>query len=127
MATAKKETTAKTTSTGFVPKVKRALVLPLLKKQDDVPIYIKITGAINTSESGAQKAGDGKDMEPARVCNCDNLETGEQCQIIVNTVLESTLQRNFPDDSYVGCGFEIIQHKTPGKRYKTYTVNELGL
>lgn len=110
----------------YQPKIKRTLVLPLLKKADDVPIYIRIEGEIHTGKE-VKGVGDKAKMAPARLVNCMNLETGELCQIIVNKVLEETLIEHYPDGGYVGLGFEIIQHQVEGKRYKTYTVNELEL
>lgn len=125
--TTKKATTAATTAAGFKPTVKKILVLPLLKKVDEVPLYVEITGAIfkGSQTITATESKTKKQMEPADLANVRNLETGDVAQIIVNSVLKSTLEENYPDQSYVGCWFEIIQHQVEGKRYKTYTVNEL--
>ena len=125
---AKQETTPhapETTAPAF--KVKRNITLPLLKPQLEVPVYIKITGQIFTGKA-VQKAGDGKDMEPAKIVNCINLETGEECQIIVPSVLDSILNEEFTDNAYVGKGFQITKHaKVAGKRYHTFSVAELEL
>ena len=130
MATAKaKETTQAVVekATGFVPKVKRNITLPLIKPQIDVPVYIQVTSAVFVGKA-IQKAGDGKDMEPAKLVNCVNLETGEEAQIIVPSVLNGIFEDEYPDQSYVNKGFQITKHaKASGKRYHAFSVAELEL
>lgn len=53
---------------------------------------------------------------------------GNEKELLVATVLRSTLTENYPDDSYVGKTFACVQGPVPaGKRYKTMTVNEVEL
>lgn len=53
---------------------------------------------------------------------------GNEHEILVATVLRSTLTENYPDDAYVGKTFACTQGPVPdGKRYKTMDVKEVTL
>lgn len=134
---AKKQTTpaetTETTTPAETPKApqfkrKAQLTFPVLKKQDDTPIFVRIEGAIFTGRDIQTKKGE--EMEkPAQIARVTNLETGEQMEMICNKVLESTLNEQMPDDGYVGKCFEIIQRVgkkgAGGRAYKTYSVWEI--
>lgn len=112
---------------AFTPKVKKLITLPLLKFQIDEPVYIKFLEPMFTGKE-IKGAGDKAKMEPATLANCVNLETGEECQIILATVLKSILTENYENDAYVGCGFQITKgKKASGKAYNPYAVAELEL
>jgi len=115
-----------TTTTGFNPdevKVVKNVTLPLLKKEDDRPVYIKSIGAIYKGKQVNGKEAD--KMEPADLMNIVNLETGEEMQIICNAVMKSTFNEEYPDDSYIGKCFRVTQMKVEGKRYKNYSIAEI--
>lgn len=108
-------------------KVKRNITLPLIKPQLDTPVYLKVTSAIFQGKK-IEGTGDKAKMEPADLVNCINLESGEEAQIIVPSVLKGIFHDEFPDDSYVGKGFMITKHpKASGKRYHPFSVAELEL
>lgn len=126
---AKKETTTATATAApaapFVPKIAKVVTLPLSKFKVDVPKYVQFEGAIFTGKPVKAKDGEAEE-KPADLANVIDLETGEPCQIIVGSVLRGILEDNYPDAGYIGHRFQIIQHaQREGKRYKTYTVNEL--
>jgi hypothetical protein len=58
---------------------------------------------------------------------CTDLETGQDVQVIVATVLRGILTEDYPNDSYVGKGFAITQYRVPGKDYNHFDVAELEL
>ena len=123
MANAAKEPKQPDKPKGFTPKVVKQVTLPILKKADNETVYIAVLGPIF---QGKQVSGkDAEKMEPAQLMNCCNLETGEECQIICNAVLKSTLEENYPDEGYVGKAFSIMQYKVEGKRYKNYKIAEI--
>jgi hypothetical protein len=113
-------------------KVKRPLVLPTLKFKEEEQFAVRIETAMAKStmkESNVEKAKgakDGRKMDPATVCHVTNLDTGERQVMICGSVLESTLQEAYPGDKYVGLCFTIIKHaKAAGKRYNTYSIDEI--
>jgi len=111
----------------FVPKILKNITLPLIKPSIDVPVYIKITSEIFVGKA-IKKAGDGKDMEAAKLVSCINLETGEESQIIVPSVLNGILTDDYPDAAYIGKGFKLVKHaKGSGKAYHAFSVAELDL
>jgi len=115
------------TKAKFVPKVKKLITLPLLKFVIDEPIFVKFVDPMFVGKE-IKGGGDKAKMEPATLANVVNLETGEQCQIILATVLKSILSENYADDAYVGCGFQITKGKKgSGKSYNPYSVAELEL
>ena len=139
-----KETKATETKTPSF-KIKRAITLPLVKPQIDVPVYVKITAPMVVGKVIGDK-------DAAILCNVINLETGEEAQLIIPSVLQGIFHDDFgaplygtegkgqptkvisepaadqEKDSYVGLGFQITKHaKASGKQYNPYSVAELDL
>lgn len=115
---------------GFKFKVKKHVTLPLLVVNDEVPSYVKITGAIFQAKelegSRARKNENGQVQQPPHLFHAINLETGEMVQAIANDVLKSTLEDTYPDESYVGKSFEYVRHAmVKGKKYKTFSITEI--
>lgn len=127
-APAKKATNRKPAqkpATGFTPKVKRSLVLPLLNRgmKPGDSLYVEITGEMY---EGRPQKGAKANEKPATLAPATNLETGEIGEIIVSAVVESTLNDMFPNQGYIGHWFEIAKgEKKAGQRYFQYTINEL--
>ena len=115
---------APATKPAFAFKTKRNVTFTLLKKTDGVPVYIRAESTVYTGKVVEGKPGK-ESMAPARIMQVTNLETGEAQEMIVNKVLESAFVENYPDGSYVGKCFEIIQSNIPGKRYKGYKLTEI--
>jgi hypothetical protein len=138
---------AANTTQNSVPtfKVKRAITLPLVKPQIDTPIYVKIVAAMSIGKVIGDK-------DAAILCNVVNLETGEEAQLIIPSVLQGIFHDDFgaplygtkekggktvelegrakeaTPDSYVNLGFMITKHaKASGKQYNPYSVSELEL
>lgn len=104
--------------------IAKIVTVPLLKQAIDVPVYVRIEGAVfvgkELKQTGATK------MEAAHLVNVTNLETGEAMQLIVPAVLQSILHDEYANDAYVGKSFQLIKHAKPsGKAYSPYTVNEI--
>lgn len=79
------------------------------------PIKIKS----NIDDKGEQKT--------TPVMRIVDLETGEEVDMIVPTLLVSELNDNYPNDGYVDKKFEVAVSADPkeGKRYKTVQLWEL--
>jgi hypothetical protein len=101
------------------------VTLPVLKQQDGVPMYILIEAPIYKGETMNDK--DGKAMEPADLAKCINLETGEVGVVVMNTVLKSSLERNYLENGYVGKCFRFERQAVPNKRYKNYKIQEISV
>lgn len=108
-------------------KVKKNLTLPLLKMALDTDYFIKImTPAVLGKEIPA-KAGEDQ-MPPVTLVNIINLETGEDMQLILNKVLQGTLEEEYPDESYVNLCFKVVKKaKGSGKKYHTFLIAEVEL
>ena len=113
--------------TGFVPVIAKHVTLPLFKWEDNKARYYKITSPIFIGKEINDKSAGAKKKEPAHLMNVVDLETGEEGQVIVATVLRGILTEEYPNDAYVGKGFAITQRKIPGKDYNGYGVDELVL
>lgn len=105
-------------------KKSKQVTLPILKKVDDVPVYVRIDSKIFEGKEVAGNSANNAKMKPARLVNVTELTSGEQMQMIVNTVLESILNENYPKESFVGKCFEIVQYQPEGKKYKNFRVAE---
>lgn len=122
-----------TTETAAVIKPKlnfkktKLITIPLLKLELDVPVYVKLTGEYFVGKE-VKGVGEKAKMEPAVLCHCINLETGEQQQIILNSVIKANLDEAYANHGYVNKSFEFIKHdKREGKRYNDFSLAEIEL
>ncbi len=126
MAEAKIATINKAEKISFVPKVKKNLTPPVLKLEQDVPVYVQIEAKMYIGKDiGKVKEGE-KKKDPAHILDCVNLETGEVCQVIAAAIIQSTLTEGYPNDTYVGKRFSFKKlAKSIGKDYNKYEILEL--
>lgn len=114
---------------GFTPKIKKILTLPLLKLVEGSPVYIKFTAPTFIGKD-IQEEGKAK-KEPPIMANVVNLATGELVQIMLGSVLQGVMKDEYPNNAYVGKGFEIMltekKRGRSGGNYNTYKVAELDL
>lgn len=106
----------------------RNLTLDVLKFVENETRHVKITGEIHLGKQEKKgKDDDGKPArEPAHLAHCIDLETGNECQIIVAAVVLSVLSDEYPGNSYVGKCFAITKKdRVKGKQYFPYSVEEI--
>jgi len=97
-----------------------AVQTPVLKLEVEQEVEIKILSEFKLSTQTSSK------MEPATICQVENLENGESYTLIGNKALVSTIMNAYPDASYVGKTFAITKHeKEKGKKYFKFSVFEL--
>lgn len=115
-------------------KVVKAVTLPFLKMVCEQQYFVTIKSEIFKSKgmmdkAGAAKGSKAEKMEPAdvvRVIDLEDPKAGEK-EMIVNSVLKSTLDENYPANAYVGKSFLLVKHnKTEGKAYHRFTVTEIA-
>ena len=112
--------------TGLMFTKKKVVTVPVLKLQPNEPVYVRVEQAMEISKQVKQKEVGGKVMDPATIMHCTNLETNEECIVIIGKALEGSLNDNYPNNSYVGKSFEIINSgKLGDKKYNTYSVSEV--
>lgn len=106
---------------------------PLLKFDGDKPLFITVESAIRKADpvtaTRARTTGDGEQKEtmaPPELFDVLDLLHGDRpCQMIVNTVLGSQLKKTYPGDKYVGKSFKIEKAQLQGKRYATFSIQEI--
>lgn len=108
---------------GFT--VKRRITLPSLAlKQVGQGRALKIMEEMRIS-----KVKDKSDQkrEPATVCPVTDMATGEVFTFIVPAVVRENLRDNYPDDSYVGKTFWIVNKgkRSESQRYNDFEVSEV--
>lgn len=109
----------------FIPKRKKLLTRPVLKWEVGKPRFIKIETAMHIGKEMKEKAGE-KKKEPATLANVIDLSTGDLAQIIVNAVLKSVLNEEYPNDTYVGLCFSVTkQARVQGKQYDPFSIEEI--
>lgn len=122
---------SKTTTVGGIKfKKKKTVTVPVLKLKPDAPAVVRIESRMEKSKQieGKGAADDKKKMEPATIAHCVDMTTGEECIIIVGKVLEGVLNDTYPEHSYVGKCFEIVNRgKIGDKDYNTYNVTEVEI
>lgn len=109
-------------------RVVRNVTRPLLKMKDNQAYYIQIEEKIFQAEQvkNPKKDADGNTQKPPFVFFAKNLEDGHSVQMLANSVLHSELEKQYPDNSYVGKVFELIKNtKAEGKSYNTFGITEL--
>lgn len=103
--------------------VKRNLILPTLKLEVGVPVYIKVISKIRQGKEIANSAKE--KVKPADICDVINLETGEEMQLVVAAIVKSTFEEDLKG-VYEGLCFMIEKgDKKQGKRYFTYKISEI--
>ena len=119
------------TAAGMPPQfnVKKVVTIPLWKWLDNVQKYVRFDGEIHVGKVVANTIKGKTDikMEPANVARVTDLSTDRECELIVGSVLKSTLEEEYPGHQYVGKSFQIRQYKIEGKRYRGYEVTEIEL
>ncbi len=107
---------------AFEYEVSRQVVIPSLILKVDEPRFLKIVGKCEVSDI-KPKAG----FEAATVMRVQDLEdsSGTIFSTIVNSVLKSELEKNYPNDSYVGHMFRVVKLGTGGKKYHTFGLDEI--
>lgn len=108
-------------------KVLRTITVPsLVMKTAGMGVAMLIQSALRVS-TVVTKTADGKPQEPATICNVTNVETGEQFIFLVPKVVASNLERDYPDEGYVGKKFWIVNKgkRTPSQRYNDFEIHEI--
>lgn len=115
-------------------KRKRSITLTTLKFVVDQPLFVKITGKLHEGKTRVGRNGevkkdsDGNPRKPPTLIEIVDLTTGEQCQLIAAEVIKSELAEAYPNDGYVGRGFEMCKQKRKeGKQYDPYSIIEIEL
>lgn len=118
-------------------RVTRQVTLPHLKHEEGQIVAFKILCPIYVGENlietdkGELAPKDAKPkaapMAPPHLVRCTNLEDHNDYTYIIGAVVQSNLERTYPDETYVGKCFAIIKGpKQPGKRYHQYAVHEVA-
>lgn len=124
--------------------IKKHVTLPLLKVNDNgTPSYVFFTSAIFKAkvneveqkkyvkdlaswEASNKKEPAPQVPNPPELAHVIDMESGEVAQIIANAILKTEIEDNYPDDTYVGKGFEVKKFKpTGGKRYAMIQIAEV--
>lgn len=101
---------------SFTPKIKRAITTPILKLENNVPVYIKIQGEIFKG-----KGLDGR--EAPNMVRAINLCTGELCEVILPTIAYNELTDNYP--TVDGKCFALAKRALDGKKYNAVDLAEI--
>ena len=104
--------------------------LPVLKKEDEVPLFIRFEEAMYIGKTiksrGEVKGEKAKGIRSAAtLAQVTNMETGEICLIVINQLLKENLNDTYPGNGYVHKVFRVVQHSKEGKNYKTYSIAEI--
>lgn len=102
----------------------------VLPQIPDEPFYIEFQTPFVASKMNPEfsKYRDKKTGEPSLpdVAEVVNLATGEYQILIGNTVLQSEITKAYPDETYVGRCFAVLQTKSEiDKRYRVYKIVEI--
>lgn len=111
-------------------KVLRNVTVPTLKMELESPIYIKAMGPhFKGKDQKPVKdpdTGEMKTPKPVDILTVTDIESGELRQLVLGAALLSILDEGYPENAYVDKAFRVIKHdKSPGKRYFTYSVDEV--
>jgi hypothetical protein len=109
-------------------KVKRSVTLPLFKFQEGVERYLHVDGAMYEAKPLKKLTPAQAAKKPPILMHVTDMLTGEEGQIIVNTVLADILKDEYPEEGYVGKSFAITRHPidtSRDKNYATFSVMEI--
>jgi hypothetical protein len=98
----------------------RSVTRNLIKMENNREYYFKIQAPMHLGKQIDDK------KEPATLLNVIDLETGEEGQIIVGSVLRDVFIENYPGDSYVDRCFEVVKFRDAAQKYNTYNLSEVA-
>lgn len=116
---------------AFTPKRKKLLIRPVLKLVVSEPRYVLIQKAMYLGKDMKSRnkevvEGDRKKKEPAHLLDSIDLVTAEECVVIANSVVQSTLEEEYPKGGYVGLAFEMMKlPRKEGKEYFPFQISEI--
>lgn len=112
-------------------KVKNVVAAPKFDLPLDRPYYIKFVGAVHlVDKPEVLDAKTGAVKEPASqypAALVVNLETGETGELGLTAVLFSSLEQKYGANGFEGLCFEVVKSKVEGKRYFSYSCNEIEI
>lgn len=132
MSTSKTPAPARAIKSGAMPgglkfKKTKTVTVPVLKLMPGAPAYVRFEQAMEKSKQMAQKVGE-KPMDPATIMHCTDLNTDDECLLIVGKVFEGVINDTYPNNSYVGKCFEVINRgKLGDKKYNAYSLTEIEI
>lgn len=111
---------------GF--KSKATLSAKLWKWEDGEPKYFRIESEMKKGKERAEKEGaKEKGREPATTCSVVDLTKPDSgpVTIIMGAVMVELLNEKYPNNGYIGKSFAATRYQQPGKRYKSFEVQEI--
>lgn len=99
----------------------RAVSLSVLKFAKGQPRFVYFIGPMHEGK----KVDDKK--EPATLIHSVDMETGEEGLVIAPMVLQNELRAAYPDDGYVGRGFEVCVTRDAEKKYNHVSICEVAV
>ena len=100
--------------------VLRHVTVPVLQLPLNSPIICKIRDAVHRSD-----IEDSRYPDAANVCQIE-APSGDVRVLIIGTVLGAALDREYPDQTYVGRWFRIAKLQRVEKRYADYAIAEIA-
>lgn len=113
------------TNTNVTYKPKRLITVPVLSLKENEERILRFESDMHVGKTMKVKEGE-KAKEPAIIARVTDMVSGEIFELIVNAVLRSVLDEEFPEGGYVKKVFSITAlPKREGKQYKGVKVYEL--
>lgn len=110
--------------------VKRITLPSLALKNKGETRILAIADAMRVSTIQDKKGADGtKPRDPATICTVGDVMTGEVFTFIVPSVVKANLNRDYPNDGYVGRAF-LIEHmgkRNESQRYADFSLSEVDV
>jgi hypothetical protein len=118
-------------------KVVKNVTRPVLQLSAE-PTYLRIDSAIYEAEKqtvsrkrknpdGTPVPINGKFATPPELMDVTDLVHNRPCQVVVNEVLGSQLNRTYPDNAYVHKCFSITKTMLAGRGYATFEIDEIEI
>jgi hypothetical protein len=130
MAAKKEYPTTSKNDGDFAYEVSRKVVVPQLKMQDDIAIFVRFDGRIVTEakvgKGGVPKLDEDGNPSSISTARVVDLRTGTVCGIVAGVGLVSALRQAYSEEGYVGRCFRICKRAAiRGKRFKEYEIDEI--
>jgi hypothetical protein len=110
---------------AFKFRVARRVVVPTLKLASGVAVFVKFLDTIQTKDKQEKNDKGEVETKTIDIARVVNLETGEETEFVVGTVLKSDLDEAYPSGGYKEKCFRVMKKDVAGKRYKSYELDEI--
>lgn len=111
---------------SFSPKVTKVVTRPILKFENDKPLYVRILAAWYLGAMPVARPGSTRVPVAPTLVDVDNLDDSTGATLPIHPKLKATFIAAYPDNTYVGKCFMITKNtRRAGRQFTPYDLAQI--